>query len=163
MGEVNNDITVDLSSTLDENSANLLMNFAKTADLIEEVFENYYKKYELSKPQFNAIYAIFKAGDEGITLSSLGSKMFVTRANITTLVDRIEARGLIQRIINPNDRRSIKAVITKDGKKLIDTILPTHQIFSSKILGFLTESEKKRCDELLTRIQRELIDNYLKD
>ena len=155
---------------LDENlkgtegiSTKLIVSFTRTASLLEEVFDRFYKKFKMSKPQFSALYLIYLSGDEGMMLSSLGDEMVVSRANITSLVDRMEARGIIKRVINPNDRRSIKAVITEEGRKIIDSVLPSHKIFSEEVLDFLNENEKKRIIELLERVQKELISNYLSD
>lgn len=117
----------------------------------------------LSETQFSALYLIYLAGNDGIMLSTLGEKMNVTRANITTLVDRMVARGLIERIINENDRRSIKAVVTDNGKEIFNSILPKYEEFTSVLLNFLTENEKKRFNELLLKIQEELTKNYLND
>lgn len=155
-----NDLGQNLKDEGETTSTALIINFLKTADLLEEVFDRFYKKFKLSKPQFNALYIIHLSGEGGITLSSLGDKMVVTRANITTLVDRMEARGLIRRVINKEDRRSIKVVITEEGKKIINAVLLRHKIFTSEILDFLTKNEKERVNELLQKIQKELINNY---
>lgn len=135
----------------------------KTADLVQQIFDKFYKKFKLSKTQFSALYRIYLTGDEGITLSILGDQMFVTRANITSLVDRMVARGLIKRIINENDRRSIKAVITNEGKKILESVLPDNQIFSSEILKCLTSEEKKDFYELLLKVHKELTEDYFND
>lgn len=135
----------------------------KTADLVQQIFDKFYKKFKLSKTQFSALYRIYLTGDEGITLSILGDQMFVTRANITSLVDRMVARGLIKRIINENDRRSIKAVITNEGKKILESVLPDNQVFSSEILKCLTSEEKKDFYELLLKVHKELTEDYFND
>lgn len=144
------------------NSIKLLGMIDRTVDLIQQVFDKFYKKFKLSKTQFSALYRIYLAGDEGITLSILGDQMFVTKANITSLVDRMVARGLIKRIINENDRRSIKAVITSEGRKILEEVLPNNQVFSSEILNCLTSKEKERFSELLLKIQTELTEIYNK-
>ncbi|WP_411679079.1 MarR family winged helix-turn-helix transcriptional regulator [Clostridium thailandense] len=144
------------------NAIKLLGLIDRTVVLIEQVFDKFYKKFKLSKTQFSALYRIHLAGDEGITLSALGDQMFVTRANITTLVDRMVARGLIKRITNESDRRSIKAVITNQGKEILQEVLPNNQVFSSEILNCLTSKEKERFHEFLLKIQNELIEIYNK-
>lgn len=131
--------------------------------MVQKVLNKFYKELMLSETQFSALYLVYLAGDDGITLSTLGEKMNVTRANITTLVDRMVSRGLIERIINENDRRSIKAVVTDNGKEIFNSILPKYEEFTSVLLNFLTENEKKRFNELLLKIQEELTKNYLND
>ncbi|AWI06364.1 MarR family winged helix-turn-helix transcriptional regulator [Clostridium drakei] len=144
-------------------SLRLLEVISKTSNMVQKVLNKFYKELMLSETQFSALYLIYLAGNDGIMLSTLGEKMNVTRANITTLVDRMVARGLIERIINENDRRSIKAVVTDNGKEIFNSILPKYEEFTSVLLNFLTENEKKRFNELLLKIQEELIKNYLND
>lgn len=154
------------SKKLDDNrssSLRLLEVISKTSNMVQKVLNKFYKELMLSETQFSALYLVYLAGNDGITLSTLGEKMNVTRANITTLVDRMVARGLIERIINENDRRSIKAVVTDNGKEIFNSILPKYEEFTSVLLNFLTENEKKRFNELLLKIQEELTKNYLDD
>lgn len=150
------------SNSAEINPIKLLGLIDRTVILIEQVFDKFYKKFKLSKTQFSALYRIYVAGDEGITLSTLGDQMFVTRANITTLVDRMVARGLIKRIVNESDRRSIKAVITSQGREILQEVIPNNQVFSSEILNCLTSKEKERFHEFLLKIQNELIEIYNK-
>ncbi|WPC43307.1 MarR family transcriptional regulator [Clostridium sp. JS66] len=154
------------SKKLDDNrssSLRLLEVISKTSNMVQKVLNKFYKELMLSETQFSALYLVYLAGDDGITLSTLGEKMNVTRANITTLVDRMVSRGLIERIINESDRRSIKAVVTDNGKEIFNSILPKYEEFTSVLLNFLTENEKKRFNELLLKIQEELTKNYLND
>lgn len=159
-GSMNNDLTENNAAEI--NPIKLLGVIDRTVVLIEQVFDKFYKKFKLSKTQFSALYRIYLAGDEGITLSALGDQMFVTRANITTLVDRMVARGLIKRIVNESDRRSIKAVITNQGRDILQEVIPNNQVFSSEILNCLTNKEKERFHEFLLKIQKELIEIYNK-
>lgn len=144
-------------------SIQLVSMLSKTADLVQEIFDKFYKKFKLSKTQFSALYRIYLTGDEGITLSTLGEQMLVTKANITSLIDRMVARGLVKRIINENDRRSIKAKITKDGRRIMEDVLPNSQVFSSEILNCLTKQEKKDFYELLSKVYKELTEVYFSD
>lgn len=147
---------------IDDVSTKLMGNFIKTTLLIDKIFDKYYKEIGLSKPQFQSLYLVYLAGDEGLALSELGSKMCVTKANITTLVDRMESYGFMQRVSNPKDRRSINTVITKEGKKILNKVLPEYKEFSEKVMSFLSNEEKTIANELLEKIQKGLIETHLK-
>jgi MarR family 2-MHQ and catechol resistance regulon transcriptional repressor len=159
MKEENKDLQEDEYIEID--SLKLIEMISKTTDIVQEIFDNFYKKFELSKTQFSALYLIYLSQEEGIALSVLSEKLSVTRSNITSLVDRMVSRGLIERTSSEVDRRSIKAVITREGKEILEKVLPNNSVFSSEILNFLTKKEKERFYELLLKIQKELIDNYL--
>ena len=52
---------------------------------------------------------------EPLSLSELAARLTCVRSNITQLVDRLDAEGLVRRVENPADRRSKKAAITPLG------------------------------------------------
>lgn len=54
---------------------------------------------------------------EPVALSELASFQGCVRSNITQLVDRLEADGLVRRIDDPQDRRSVRAVLTPAGRR----------------------------------------------
>ncbi|MDW8802200.1 MarR family transcriptional regulator [Clostridium sp. A1-XYC3] len=162
MGETENK---SLSQSISDNSTEidsmrLIEVIVRLGGSIEQLFDKFYKTFKLSKPQFTALYKIYLTEEEGIQLSVLGDQMSVTRANITSLVDRMVARGLIKRITNENDRRSIKAVITKEGIEILEKVLPDKEVFTSEVLNFLSDKEKEHFYELLIKVEKYLIANY---
>jgi DNA-binding MarR family transcriptional regulator len=64
------------------------------------------------------------------SLSGLAEKLTCVRSNITQLVDRLEAEGLVKRTDDPSDRRAVRAEVTKLGRerhaagaKLVNSVL----------------------------------------
>jgi DNA-binding MarR family transcriptional regulator len=55
------------------------------------------------------------AASDPLTLGELAERLSCVRSNITQLVDRLEADGLVRRIADPSDRRSIRAELTPLG------------------------------------------------
>ena len=51
-----------------------------------------------------------------LSLSDLATRLSCVKSNMTQLVDRLEADGLVNRVDDPNDRRAVKAAITEDGR-----------------------------------------------
>ena len=70
----------------------------------------------------------------GISLGRLAGMQSVSPRNITGLVDNLEKAGLIERVPDPDDRRSILARLTPAGRSRIDTISQP----SRKLLVHLT-------------------------
>jgi len=71
---------------------------------------------DLSLPKLNVLTQLVQAG-EPLPLSDLAARMACVRSNITQLVDRLEADGLVKREDDPNDRRSIRAALTALGRE----------------------------------------------
>lgn len=54
-----------------------------------------------------------------LSMSELGSALYIDNSTITRLVDRLESQGLVARIMNPDDRRQYLLSITEKGTALI--------------------------------------------
>jgi DNA-binding MarR family transcriptional regulator len=89
----------------------LLMHAAGT---IEKRLEEALAGVGLSLAKFGALTFLVRAG-EPLSLSECAAKMTCVRSNITQLVDRLEADGLVRRVDNPSDRRGVMAMPTPLG------------------------------------------------
>jgi DNA-binding MarR family transcriptional regulator len=68
----------------------------------------------LSLAKFGALTHLVEAG-EPLSLSECAKKMTCVRSNITQLMDRLEADGLVRRVEDPRDRRAVRAAVTRLG------------------------------------------------
>jgi DNA-binding MarR family transcriptional regulator len=65
----------------------------------------------------HAALSFLVAQDHPISLSELAEKLTCVRSNVTQLVDRLEADGLVKRIDDPADRRAVRAEVTRLGRE----------------------------------------------
>src|SRR3954452_3193105 len=70
----------------------------------------------LSIAKLAALHHLTMAGDS-LPLGQLAERLACVKSNVTQLVDRLEADGLVTRAPDPGDRRSRLAVITEQGRK----------------------------------------------
>src|SRR5690606_35352873 len=64
--------------------------------------------------RFGVLAQLAEAG-EPLPLGVLAERLSCVRSNVTQLVDRLEADGLVRRVPDPSDRRSVLAELTSDG------------------------------------------------
>jgi DNA-binding MarR family transcriptional regulator len=83
---------------------------------IEQQLEAVLEEVGLSAAKFAALTHLIEAG-EPLSLSQCAARLTCVRSNITQLMDRLEAEGLVRRIDDPADRRGVKAVVTVLGKE----------------------------------------------
>jgi len=76
----------------------------------------------LSEGRLQLLLMLSHFGDGGISLGHLAALQNVSPRNITGLVDSLEKAGLVERIPDPDDRRSIQARLTAAGRARIDSI-----------------------------------------
>jgi DNA-binding MarR family transcriptional regulator len=86
----------------------------ETAQSVQGRLESMMEEVGLTPAKFQAIDALARAG-EPLTLGEFASRLKCVRSNITQLVDRLEADGLVTRVDDPSDRRAVLAVVTPLG------------------------------------------------
>jgi DNA-binding MarR family transcriptional regulator len=86
------------------------------ADALYARLERTLGEVGLSMAKYGVLQALAEAG-EPMTLTELAAGQRCVRSNITQLVDRLEADGLVKRVDDPDDRRTIRASLTSSGKE----------------------------------------------
>src|SRR5712664_3288326 len=94
----------------------MMYSLVRAAHVLETRLEQALEEVGLSLPKFGALSHLVKEG-EPLSLSECATKMTCVRSNITQLVDRLEADGLVCRVEDPEDRRAVRAVVTPLGKE----------------------------------------------
>jgi DNA-binding MarR family transcriptional regulator len=96
------------------NTGNLVRTLIRAAHAVEDRLEEALAPVELSGPKYIALTVLTQAA-EPLSLSELAAQLTCVRSNITQLVDRLEADGLVRRIEDPHDRRGKRAAVTPLG------------------------------------------------
>jgi DNA-binding MarR family transcriptional regulator len=84
------------------------------AQMVGDELESALNGLGLSMAKQSALTKLAEAG-EALTLSELAARLSCVRSNITQLVDRLEADGLVRRVDDAADRRSVRAELTSTG------------------------------------------------
>src|SRR5689334_8920406 len=93
-----------------------LMSILETAHALEDRLEKALGEAGLSSAKFSVLSELVRS-QKPLALSELASRLSCVRSNMTQLVDRLEAEGLVRRVACPTDRRSINAQITEEGTR----------------------------------------------
>lgn len=94
----------------------VMFSLLSAAHALEDRLDSALAEAGLSMPKLSVLTHLVEAG-EPVTLSSLAERLSCVRSNITQLVDRLEADGLVRRLSDPSDRRSIRAALTPLGEE----------------------------------------------
>ena len=98
------------------NDGKVMFSFLSAAHALEGRLDAALAEAGLSMPKLTVLTHLVEAGDP-VTLSALAEKLSCVRSNITQLVDRLEADGLVRRVADPSDRRSVRAALTPLGEE----------------------------------------------
>jgi len=109
-------------------------------------------RHGLTIAEFAILEALYHRGP--LLLGELQRKILVSSGGVTYLVDRLEAKGLVERQECPEDRRARFAALTPAGKALLGRIFPEHARGIARALGGLTETEQAQATALLRTLGR---------
>ena len=76
----------------------------------------------LSLPQFQVLRILRNATSEGLLVHEVGQRMVGRAPNITRLVDKLEARGLVTRSRGDSDRRTVRLELTSVGLGILESL-----------------------------------------
>lgn len=109
-----NNTAVDAQQT-QKSSDKTIFELLHAAHALEEKVEESLSRAGLSMAKY-AMLTQLVAADGPVSLSELAALLSCVKSNITQLVDRLEGEGLVERVDDPSDRRSVRAAITEAGK-----------------------------------------------
>ena len=94
----------------------LALRFLDAAQALQGEFEAAMAEVGLSRAKFGVLAQLARAGGP-VPLGELAAGQGCVRSNITQLTDRMEADGLVRRVDDATDRRSVRAVLTPLGEE----------------------------------------------
>lgn len=113
-------------------------------------------EYDLTAPQFGVLEALFHLGP--LSLGELAEKLLVTGGNVTYVMDRLEAQGLVARERSGDDRRVVRAHLTKKGRSTIESVFPGHVDFVRSLVQGLGSGEREELRALLKKLGKGIAD-----
>jgi DNA-binding MarR family transcriptional regulator len=128
-----------------------LLQLLRTAETLWNASRVFFARWDLSPSQFNVLNLLYDLAD-GCTQIELSRSLIMHRSNVTGLVDRLEARGLVQRRNSARDRRAYRVVLTHPGRKLVRHILPRYYASAERVWGELSAVRAKQLIAELTRV-----------
>lgn len=91
-----------------------------TMKKIEKTFTQMLKKYGINFAQSLILFCLLEK--DGCTLSEIGSRAQIENSSLTTMVDRLEKDGLVERRPDMQDRRIIRLFLTDSGQQVGEKI-----------------------------------------
>ncbi len=102
----------------------------------------------LARADVVAVLARFPAG---LSMSALSAQLLITNGNITHVVEKLAADGLVERRDDSDDKRSIRVVLTRKGLAEFHAIAPLHEAWIAEILSDLSTRDATTLLALLAK------------
>jgi len=97
--------------------------------------------YGISIPQLFVLTCLYD--ENGITLKEIGNRTLIDSSSMTVLVDKLENDKLVERQLDPEDRRAIRVYITDKGKAIAEELVKIGIRFNSELYDMLGEGNQK--------------------
>jgi DNA-binding MarR family transcriptional regulator len=97
------------------------------------------KAVGLSIPQFDLISTLTER--EGLSQQELAERLYVTKGNVSGLLDRMVEAGLVERRSIPGDRRSNALHLTPKGRDLAEKGIAAQKAYVARTLGVLAPQD----------------------
>ena len=110
-------------------------------------------RFAITLPRFDLLAQLDRAPD-GLTLSELSRRLMVSNGNMTGLVERLVAEGLIESRPQDDDRRAQLVRLTAAGKRAFDAMTPTHGAWIAAMFKDLDRRDMAALYALLGRLKQ---------
>ena len=97
-----------------------------TLTLVDRLDEQLRRHHQISLGDYEILAHLSGAPDEGLRMRDLAARALVSRSRLTHTVDRLVTRGYVCRKACEHDRRGVVAVLTAEGRALLEAAAPTH-------------------------------------
>ena len=127
-----------------------LLNLARA---IEARLAAFAADYDLSIPEADVLFTLRRAGSpHRLSPSAISDALLVPSGTMTNRLDRLERKGLVERVRHPTDRRSMEVQLTERGRALVDEAVVRHVENETEMLAPLSERERATLDRLARRL-----------
>jgi DNA-binding MarR family transcriptional regulator len=114
--------------------------------------ERWADRHGLSEGRFQILIRLTHRQDGHLTMGELAEMLDVSPRTITGLVDNLERAGLVRRMDDPNDRRSVYAEITPEGRERVTALWREASVAQQVMTDGFTESELIQLRHLCLRL-----------
>lgn len=135
-------------------SGALLQGLLSIGHLIDDRLNGALEPHGLSLAKLSVLQNLVQSG-EALPLGLLSERLGCVKSNITQLVDRLEAEKLVRRVHDPEDRRSVLAAITDEGRRRYLAGRRALEEAQSQLLAGLSAGDREELSILMGRFARE--------
>ncbi|OZU89180.1 MarR family transcriptional regulator [Virgibacillus indicus] len=133
-----------------DTSLKLFVVLSKAYKAVVEQVEKDIQSRGLNTTDFAVLELLFHNGQQ--PLKKIGEKILLASGSVTYVIKKLEKKGYLVRRNSPDDRRVTYAIITEQGRALLNNIFPGHWDQIKEIMSGLDEEEKKTSIELLKKL-----------
>lgn len=135
---------------LDVAPLHVLSRVSRLARRLDQARAAAFTEHDLDGGEFDVLSALRRVGgDYELSPGALVQQTLVTSGTMTNRVDRLAARGYVQRRPDPADRRGVLVRLTPSGRTIVDAAMADLLEHEAQLLSHLPEQERRRVADAL--------------
>ncbi len=138
----------------DSSATEALISITRTADQLRRRMTGILEPFGLTQQQYNVLRILRGAGPEGLPTLEIRQRMVESNPGITRLLDRLIAKGWVERQRCPEDRRQVLCWATDSGLEILRQLDGPVATSNRHLMSVLDEAEQKQLIERLDRLRR---------
>jgi DNA-binding MarR family transcriptional regulator len=137
-----------------------MLNIYYTTASLKKRADAFFKTIGLTDVQFNVMMLLnYQGGDEGLSQVQISDMMLVNRANVTTLIDRMEKAALVARTSLSGDRRTNIINMTAKGRKIFEKAEPLYDKMTKEAMAGFNPNELQKLISILEKVRKNINEN----
>ncbi|MCP2336428.1 MarR family winged helix-turn-helix transcriptional regulator [Actinomadura rupiterrae] len=136
---------------------------ARLRHRLQQANHEFYRQHGLENHEFDMLATLRRSGEPyALTPGALLKASLVTSGAITNRIDKLEAKGLVERVRDGSDRRSVRIRLTPRGLDLIDGLMGPHVDNVARMLSALSPEQREQFDTALRVLLESLDDTTIR-
>jgi DNA-binding MarR family transcriptional regulator len=129
---------------------------AEAYQAFERLSGRHVRELGLTPAQFDIVATL---GDtDGMSFRELGERTLITKGTLTGVVDRLEVRGLVERVASDVDRRSVSVRLTTAGEREFRRVFGPHVAHCKRGFAGWSATELAALELQLVRLRDGLVE-----
>jgi MarR family 2-MHQ and catechol resistance regulon transcriptional repressor len=128
----------------------VLVTVIQAGDRVLKAFDAFFRPFGLTDAQYNVL-RILEGAKEPLSQQALAKRLLVSRANVTSLIDKLEAQGLVQRCAC-EDRRVKLIQLTERGLAFVEETFAALQQICAALMRPFSPAEQRELYRLLHKL-----------
>jgi len=142
---------------LDPSPMGVFGRLSRASRQLDRRLQENFTSFDLQHWEFDVLATLRRSGAPyRLTAGGLVASSMVTSGAITNRIDRLVARGLVDREVDPANRRSVLVTLTADGLALVDEAVAAHVRHEETLLDGLSADDRTQLIGLLRTLSRSL-------
>jgi len=130
----------------------LLRELVRTYQAFERYSAAHVQSMGLTPAQFDVIATL--GNTDGMNPKQLGEKTLITKGTLTGVVDRLQSKGLVDRLPDPQDGRGQIVRLTPLGQRTFEQVFPAHGVHVGRVFEGFSPADRDRAQQALQLLRQ---------